>query len=381
MHDTLLVYAKTAATTFRPLVLPYEEKYLAAKYANSDDRGRYRLGDLTAPGVRKGDSGATWQGVDVSSRRRHWVAPSVIEEVLGPESRGMGTREKLDALLAAGYVQLPDKPDGVPQFKRYLDEEGGVALGDLWTDITVLNSQSKERLGFDTQKPEQLVERIVKIATDPGDIVLDCFVGSGTTAAVAHKLGRRWVACEREQDTVEHYVMPRLKAVVDGRDASGITKSVGWAGGGGFRVLDVHPSMFERTDDDRVVVAPWATGGALAEAVAAQAAFRFDPEDIPFCGRKGKTRLAVVDGLLNPEVLDLLVSWLDSDELLTVYGTAVDPDCHATLAQLRLGSNVKKIPQSILDDYRRSFRSKRGDVIDWPSVVLTNGVTGKETVK
>ena len=66
-------------------------------------------------------------------------------------------------------------------------------------------------------------------------------------------------------------------------------------------------------------------------------------------------------------------------ELLTVYGTAVDPDCHATLAQLRIGSNVKKIPQSILDDYRRSFRAKRGDAIDWPSVVLTNGTTDKET--
>jgi hypothetical protein len=72
---------------------------------------------------------------------------------------------------------------------------------------------------------------------------------------------------------------------------------------------------------------------------------------------------------------------LDLGELLTVYGTAVDPDCHATLAELRLGSNVKKIPQSILDDYRRSFRSKRGDVIDWPSVVLTNGTGDKESAK
>ena len=140
----------------------------------------------------------------------------------------MATRQKLDALAEAGFVQTPGKPGAMPRFKRYLDEEGGVALGDLWTDITVLNSQSKERLGFDTQKPEQLVERIVRIATDPGDIVLDCFVGSGTTAAVAHKLGRRWVACEREQETVEHYVMPRLESVVAGRDPSGITKSAGW---------------------------------------------------------------------------------------------------------------------------------------------------------
>lgn len=380
MHDTLLVYAKTAATTFRPVVLPYDEKYLRNKYGNSDERGRYTLGDLTAAGVRHGDSGEPWQGIDVTAKRLHWRAPKAAE-LLGAAAELMSTREKLDALLDAGYVYLPAEPGGLPRFKRYLNKEGGVALGDLWADIVVLNSQSKERLGFDTQKPEPLVERILKIATDPGDIVLDCFVGSGTTAAVAHKLGRRWVACEREQDTVEHYVMPRLKAVVEGRDGAGITRTVGWNGGGGFRVLDVHPSMFERTEDNRVVVAQWATGGALAEAVAAQASFPFDPDDVPFCGRKGKTRLAVVDGLLNPEVLDLLVSWLDLGELLTVYGTAVDPDCHATLAELRLGSNVKKIPQSILDDYRRSFRSKRGDVIDWPSVVLTNGAGDKESAK
>lgn len=285
MHDTLLVYAKTAAATFRPMLLPYDEKYLKDKYSGSDDKGLYTLGDLTAPGLRKGDSGEPWRGIDVSARRRHWAAPQLADELIGPSAAGMATRQKLDALAEAGFVQTPGKPGAMPRFKRYLDEEGGVALGDLWTDITVLNSQSKERLGFDTQKPEQLVERIVRIATDPGDIVLDCFVGSGTTAAVAHKLGRRWVACEREQETVEHYVMPRLESVVAGRDPSGITKSAGWEGGGGFRVLDVHPSMFERTSDDRVVVAPWAAGGALAEAVAAQAAFPFDP--------KGKTRLSL----------------------------------------------------------------------------------------
>lgn len=373
MHDTLLVYAKSADTKFRPIVLPYDEKYLKSKYSAVDERGPYTLDNLTAPGVRKGDSGEPWQGVDLTARKRHWVAPQVVEDLLGTAvAANMSTREKLDALLAAGYIQLPNGEGGTPRFKRYLDAEGGVALGDVWADITVLNSQSKERRGFDTQKPEQLIERIVKIATDPGDIVLDCFVGSGTTAAVAQKLGRRWLAIERTPDTVENYILPRLTAVVEGRDDSGITKSSGWSGGGGFRVLDVHPSMFERTEDNRVVVAPWATAGRLAEAVAAQASFSYDPDGAPFCGRKGKTRLAVVDGLLNPEVLDLLVSWLDDEELLTVFGTAVDPDCHAALAQLRLGSNVKKIPQSILDDYRRSFQS-RGSVIDWPSVVLTAG--------
>ncbi|WP_387745285.1 site-specific DNA-methyltransferase [Kocuria nitroreducens] len=378
MHDTILVYAKSEATRFRPILLPYEEKYLSGKYGNRDERGQYRLDNLTATGVRTGSSGQPWQGVDVTAKGLHWRAPQA-EQLLGPDAAKMSTIERLDALLAEGYIQLPNKSGGTPQFKRYLDVEGGVAVGDLWTDITVLNSQSKERMGFDTQKPEQLIERIVKIATDPGDIVLDCFVGSGTTSAVAHKLGRRWVTIERSPNTVEHYIVPRLQAVVEGRDDTGITKSSAWAGGGGFRVLDVHPSMFERTEDDRVVVAPWATGGSLAEAVAAQASFSYDPDGAPFCGRKGKTRLAVIDGLLNPEVLDLLVSWLDEGELMTVFGTAVDPDCHAALAALRMGSNVKKIPQSILDDYRRSFRS-RTSVIDWPSVVLTQNEADKELV-
>jgi len=374
MHDTLLVYAKTEQTRFRPILLPYDEKYLSSKYSGQDERGRYMLGDLTAAGIRKGDSGKPWHGVNVADRGRHWVAPQITEEVLGAAAAAMTTREKLQALLEAGYIQPPAKEGGVPRFKRYLSDEGGVAVGDLWTDITVLNSQSKERRGFDTQKPEALIERIVSVATDPGDIVLDCFTGSGTTAAVAHKMGRRWVAIERSKTTVANYVVPRLTAVVDGKDEAGVTDTTGWSGGGGFRVVDVHPSMFERVDG-RVVVAPWATNGKLAQAVAAQARFAYDPESAPFCGVKGKTKLAVVDGLLSPEVVSFLVDWLADDELLSVYGTAVDPDCRTALAEMRRGSDVKKIPQSILDDYRRSSRTRLG-VIDWPVVIRDDQPVG-----
>lgn len=366
MHDTLLVYAKTEATTFRPLRLAYSSEYVGSKYGQRDERGAYQLTSLLATGVRKGDSGEPWQGVDVTAKKSHWRAPQAVE-ILGSKAQGMTTRQRLDALLEAGYIQLPTRKGGTPRFKRYLDEDGGVAVGDLWTDITVLNSQSKERLGFDTQKPEALMERIISVATDPGDIVLDCFVGSGTTAAVAHKMGRRWVAMEREPSTVADYAIPRLTRVIEGTDPTGVAAST-WKGGGGFRVLDVHPSMFERADG-RVVVAPWATNGKLAEAVAAQAAFAYDAQGAPFCGSKGKTKLAVVDGLLTPEVIKVLLDWLGEDELLNVYGTAVDPDCRAALAVLRRGSDVKKIPQSILDDYRRSARTA-GNILDWPSITL-----------
>jgi len=98
---------------------------------------------------------------------------------------------------------------------------------------------------FSTPKPERLLERIVRIASDPGDIVLDCFAGSGTTAAVAHKMGRRWVTSEREPETVSTFTRPRLEMVVNGEDPGGITEAVEWKGGGGFRQVRVGPSMFD----------------------------------------------------------------------------------------------------------------------------------------
>lgn len=94
-----------------------------------------------------------------------------------------------------GLVVQP-RPGAVPRFKRYLEEDAGVALQDVWVDVAPINSQASQRLGYDTQKPEALLERIIRSSSDEGSIVLDCFVGSGTTAAVAERLGRRWVACD-----------------------------------------------------------------------------------------------------------------------------------------------------------------------------------------
>jgi len=196
--------------------------------------------------------------------------------------------------------------------------------------------------------------QIIHIGTNPGDIVLDCFLGSGTTAAVAHKMGRRWVGVERSAETVETYAVPRLTKVVQGDDPGGVTALTGWEGGGGFRVLDVAPSMFIE-EGGQVFLSEWATNGKLAEATAAQ--LRFDhATDPPFCGRRGRTRLAVVDGLVNEAVVRLLVSALGEDERLVACGTALDPAARDTLRQLRPGSTARKIPSSILQEYRMARR-------------------------
>ena len=127
---------------------------------------------------------------------------------------------------------------------------------------------------------------------------------------------------------------------------------MGWTGGGGFRILDVAPSMFDE-DEGTVYLADWAVNGRLAEACAAQLHYEFEPEP-PFAGRRGRTRLAVVDGLVNEDAVQLLVANLPDDERLVVCGTAVDPAARTVLRELRRGSSVRKIPASILQDYRQA---------------------------
>lgn len=369
MHDTLLFYGRTNAMKPNRVLLPYDDEYVAAKYTGSDDRGPYQLGDLTAPGIRTGSSGLPWSGLNPTAKRRHWVAPNP-EGILDTLPPSATTQEKLDLLLAAGFIRQPSKRGQWPRFKRYLSDKGGVALGDIWSDIPVLNSQEIERRGFETQKPERLLRRIFEIATEPGDIVLDCFLGSGTTASVAQKMGRRWVASERSPGTLADFALPRLENVVRGVDKGGITADTQWSGGGGFRVLDVGPSMFEESDG-RVYLAGWATNGALGQAVAAQLGYDYKP-DGPFGGIKGKTRLAVVDGLVNEGVIRLLVDQLPPTEKMLVCGTAVDPDCRTVLRELRPGSTLKKVPASILDDYRirRRERFALASVLDWAEATL-----------
>jgi adenine-specific DNA-methyltransferase len=202
---------------------------------------------------------------------------------------------------------------------------------------------------FATPKPERLMQRIIEIASDPGDLVLDCFAGSGSTAAVAHKTGRRWTTIEWSHDNVDVFTAPRLKKVVSGEDRGGISEAVDWKGGGGFRVLDVASSMYAE-DAGVVVLADWATNGALAEAVAAQLGFTHEP-DGPFAGRKGRMRLAVLDGHANADVARTLIELLDGTERLTLCATSLDPEVGDLLRRLRAGSRVRVVPEDLLVAY------------------------------
>lgn len=176
IHDVILFYVKTQEAKRNDVYLPYSQDYIAKMYRHVDEDGRkYRLDNLTGPGgAAKGNAHYEFLGVT-----RYWRY----------------TKEKMQELYRQGRV-VQTKPGRVPAYKRYLDEMPGVPVQDLWTDIPSIGSGAGERLGYPTQKPERLLERIISISSDAGDVVLDPFCGCGTAVSAAEKLGRRWIGID-----------------------------------------------------------------------------------------------------------------------------------------------------------------------------------------
>ena len=193
VHDTILFYSKTDTYTWFQLYQPLPQETADAWYNNVEESTgrRYNRADLTAAGVRSGSSGKAWRGVDPTVKGRHWAIPRSVE-ALGADLEGMDTMEALDALDAGGRIHWPQKTGGMPMLKRYLDESKGVPALDVITDIAPLNNVDAERLGYPTQKPVALLERLILASTRKGDWVLDPFCGCGTTIDAAERLQRNW---------------------------------------------------------------------------------------------------------------------------------------------------------------------------------------------
>jgi adenine-specific DNA-methyltransferase len=330
--DSIFFYTKSASFIWNFPYMEHSAQYVNSKYHSVDEDGRhYQLDNLTSPSPRP-NMMYTWKGFPA------------------PKFGWRYSEESMAKLDAEGRIWYPEDKSKRPRLKRYLDESKGRISDNLWVDIPPVNSQANEDTGFATQKPEKLLARIIGASTSPGDIVLDCFAGSATTAAVAHKMGRRWVVVEREAETIDKFALPRLAKVVEGGGPNGVTKQFPSSGDGGFRIFDVAPSMFE-ADRGLVVLADWMTNGTLAEATAAQLGFEYAPEP-PFAGRKGSSRLAVVDGVVNEAVVRLIVLALLERELVVICGTALDPEARPILRGLRPGSTLRKIPAILLEEYR-----------------------------
>jgi site-specific DNA-methyltransferase (adenine-specific) len=193
VHDVLLFYGKGDRPAWNRVFQEYNEEYLRKFYRHEDEGGRYRLGDLTGAGKRKGESGLPWRGVDPTKAGRHWAVP---EPETPPDGwNNLSVQQRLDFIDAERLIHWP-KTGEIPQFKRYLRVDRGTPIQDVITDIDPLSPHAKERLGYPTQKPELLLERIIKASSNPGDVVLDPFCGCGTTVQVAQRLNRRWIGID-----------------------------------------------------------------------------------------------------------------------------------------------------------------------------------------
>ncbi len=177
IHDVIFLYMKGDEYTWNMQYTPYSEEYIDSfyKHVEPETGRRYQLGDTTGPGgAAKGNPHYEFLGVT-----RYWRF----------------RKERMEELYRQGRI-VQTSPGAVPRQKRYLDEMQGVPLQDLWLDINTVQPQSTERVGYETQKPEALLERVIELSSNPGDLVADFFCGSGTTGAVAEALGRRWIMAD-----------------------------------------------------------------------------------------------------------------------------------------------------------------------------------------
>ena len=215
IHDVVLFYAASDATTTNSVYTEYDPAYVAKFYRFQDEYGRYQHVVLTAPGTTSGDSGQPWRGIDPSHSGRHWSSPTCFPPHIHQPAdwKLLTTREKLERLDELGLVFWPAR-GSMPRFKRYLSISAGQPMTDLVLDIPPLSHAAKERLGYPTQKPRALLERLIRAFSNEGDLVLDPFCGCGTTVSAARELRRRWCGIDISPFAIDLITNHRLQGAV-----------------------------------------------------------------------------------------------------------------------------------------------------------------------
>jgi site-specific DNA-methyltransferase (adenine-specific) len=196
IHDTIFYYAKSDLFTWHDVRMELDDSYIGKHFRafDAERQESFQAISLTGAGTRNGDSGKPWRGIDPTDVGRHWAIPKAVltREGLGASN----PQQALDALDGAGRIYWPEKEGGTPRLKWFVSDLEGAKAGDIWTDIPPISAQAKERLGYPTQKPRALLERIIAASSNPGDTVLDPFCGCGTAVDAAQKLGRQWIGID-----------------------------------------------------------------------------------------------------------------------------------------------------------------------------------------
>jgi len=329
--DYILVYAKAANTPIYPVFSKTDDntkKYIEERFRYVDENGRrYMKSPIQSPNPR----------------------PNLMYEYKGyrvPTKGWSISKEVMEKWDREGRLAFPDDKSKTINRKIYLDEYQGQPISSLWTDVFVINPMSGERLDFDGQKPEELIERVFRLTTHEGDLVLDSFLGSGTTAAVAHKMGRKYIGIELGEHCHTHCI-PRLQKVIDGTDQGGISKSVGWTGGGGFKYYYLAPSLLNKDKYGQYVISKEYNADMLAAAMAKHEGFLYAPDQDQFW-KQGKSSendyIYTTTNHVGADVLAAISGEMKDDESLLICCKSFD----AGVANGYGNITVKKIPGAIL---------------------------------
>ena len=360
-HDHILVVARDMARWVRNL-LPRDGAALAAfKNLDSDSRG---LWQSVAYSVQSEDA-------DRRKAYRYPVRLPSGREVMPPAGRHWnGLPNRTEELKTDKRLWFGRDGDSPPRLKVFLKEvQDGLVPDTWWThEFAGSNQDSKKEMlellpgvePFATPKPEKLLLRVLTIATDPGDVVLDSFAGSGTTGAVAHKMGRRWIMVELGEHCHTH-IVPRLKKVIAGEDAGGITDAVGWQGGGGFRYYSLAPSLLERDRWGNWVISREYDAAMLAQALCKLEGFSYAPSEVHWWQHGASSErdfIYVTTQNLSSQQLQALTEEVGPERSLVVVCSAWRGVTAAVAAERWPNLTLKKIPKMVLarcewghDDY------------------------------
>ncbi len=351
-HNYVLVYQKSSSFVLKDL--PRQDEH-NVNYSNPDNdpRGPWRSGDV----------------------RNSLVRPNLMYDITTPSGKLISHppkgwrfgRETFEKELAEGKIKFSGDETRIIR-KIYLADQEGRVPETLWFAKDVgttreANGEVREFVDgdfFDTPKPERLLERVLMLATNSRDLVLDSFAGSGTTGAVAHKMGRRWIMVELGEHCHTH-IVPRLKKVIDGEDTGGITKAVGWQGGGGFRYYRLAPTLIVHDRWGNPVINPEYNATQLAEALAKLEGFSYAPSETHWWQHGHSSErdfIYVTTQNLSAEQLQALSDEVGPEQSLLVCCAAFRGVTAARAAERWPNLTLKKIPKMVLarcewghDDY------------------------------
>lgn len=360
-HDYVLVYAKDKIN-WKPNLLPRPEDSTKG-YSNPDNdpRGVWASGPCHAKTPNEKD---IYEIITPSGRK-----------ILPPAGTSWRfSKEKFEVLIQENRIWFGEHGDNVPRYKRFLTEvQDGFVPTTLWLrDEVGDNQEAKKEVKnvdsknvFATPKPERLIQQILTLGSNAGDLVLDSFLGSGTTAAVAHKMGRRYIGIEMGDHAYTHCKV-RLDKVISGEDKGGITKSANWQGGGGYNFYELAPSLVVEDKFGNPIINKEYNADMLAAAMALHEGFTYAPDDNYYWkqAKNENAYLFTTTAHITVEYLSSIESEMQDGEYLIIACRSYDSGADKVFKNIK----VKKIPQVLLDRCEFGKDNYNLNIIDVPNV-------------